>query len=179
MKNTFICPYCGKEAETNVIEKKETLSVKGKPITLMVEVRICQHCKEELVDPTLDQKTILAFYDAYRKSENLLTSAEICEIRKSYNLSQSSFSKLLGFGEKTITRYENGAIQDVCHDKILRLVKNPSVFFQLWSMYKGELSEPENVKISQLPTFSCYRYPFAQEYYCAENVSFVNNQMEV
>ena len=104
MKNTFICPYCGKEAETNVIEKKETLSVKGKPITLMVEVRICQHCKEELVDPTLDQKTILAFYDAYRKSENLLTSAEICEIRKSYNLSQSSFSKLLGFGEWRYSR---------------------------------------------------------------------------
>lgn len=176
MSNKFICPSCERETETCVIEKKETLSIKGKSFTLMVKVRICNHCKEELVDEKLDQETLLAFYDAYRKSENLLTSSEIRDIRLSYNLSQASFARFLGFGEKTITRYENGAIQDVCHDNLLRLLKSPSVFFQLWSVRKDSLSETENKKLSQLPAFSCYNYFFTPPYHYEKSVSFINNE---
>jgi uncharacterized protein YegP (UPF0339 family) len=33
---------------------------------------------------------------------------------------------LLGFGDVTIHRYENGALQDAAHDRLLRLIREPA-----------------------------------------------------
>ena len=41
-------------------------------------------------------------------------------LEKKYNLSQVDFSRLLGLGDVTITRYEIKAIQDETYDSILR-----------------------------------------------------------
>ena len=62
-------------------------------------------------------------------------------------MSQSSFAKLLGFGEKTITRYENGAIQDVCHDNMIRLMESIDSFSLIWKERKGCLSQREQIEI--------------------------------
>ena len=150
MENMWICPGCGKEVETKIVQKEETLSVKGKLFTLLVPVRVCVDCGEEIIDEKLDGETLCLFYDEYKKSEQLLTAQEIKEIRAKYNLSQSSFSKLLGFGEKTITRYENGSIQDVCHDNLIRLMKDIHSFRAIWNVRKGVLTADENSKIEQL-----------------------------
>jgi len=40
-------------------------------------------------------------------------------------LSQRALSRLLGWGEITIHRYESGAIQDNVHDSLLRLIEDP------------------------------------------------------
>ena len=40
-------------------------------------------------------------------------------------MSQRALSRLLGWGEITIHRYESGAIQDNAHDKLLRLIQDP------------------------------------------------------
>ena len=150
MKESWYCPDCDEMTDTKIIEKEQTLSVKGKPITLVAKVRVCAHCGEEIIDEDLDGATLKRFYDVYRESEHLLTSEEIRDIRARYKLSQASFSKLLGFGEKTITRYENGAIQDECHDNLIRLMKNVDAFEDIWSVRKGDLSESENMRIEQL-----------------------------
>lgn len=147
---TWYCPNCGEITDTRIDEREETFFVKGKPITRTAQVRICSHCDEEIVDEDLDEATLRLFYDAYRESERLLTSEDIRNIRKKYKLSQSSFSKLLGFGEKTITRYENGAIQDECHDNLIRLMQNIDAFEDIWRVRKNILSESENKKITQI-----------------------------
>ena len=149
MKRVWFCPNCDEIIETKIIEKEETLSVKGKLITCTALVRVCAHCGEEIVDEDLDGVTLRRFYDAYRESEKLLTSADIRNIRSKYKLSQASFSKLLGFGEKTITRYENGAIQDVCHDNLIRLMQNIDAFIEIWDVRKDVLTSKENERIQQ------------------------------
>ena len=150
MDKSWYCPNCDEFTETKVIEKEQTLSVKGKKITLTVPVRVCAHCGEEIIDEELDGNTLQQFYEAYKESEQLLTSEEIRNIRSRYQLSQAAFSKLLGFGEKTITRYENGAIQDECHDNLIRLMQNIDAFEDIWSVRKDVLSESENMGIEQL-----------------------------
>ncbi|VEU79525.1 putative zinc finger/helix-turn-helix protein, YgiT family [Haploplasma axanthum] len=40
-------------------------------------------------------------------------------------------SQLLGFGEKTVTRYENGYIQDKSNDILMRLVDDKESFEQI------------------------------------------------
>ena len=150
MENVYYCNGCNATTETKIIEKEQTLNVKGRSITLRAQVRVCAVCGEEILDEELDAKTLEMFYTQYRNLENLLLPEEIKAIRKKYDLSQVSFSKLLGFGEKTITRYENGAIQDVCHDNLIRLMSSMDAFVALWKERENCLSEKEQNHICSI-----------------------------
>lgn len=155
MEKMLYCSTCESMHCTKIIEKEQTLSVKGKTITLTVPVRICKACGEEVLDEELDEATLAKFYDEYRKLENLLLPSEIKAIRQRYNLSQASFAKFLGFGEKTITRYENGAIQDICHDNLIRLMNSLDSFALLWEERKDLLSSRERAYIeNKLDTYN-------------------------
>lgn len=50
----------------------------------------------------------------------LLTSQQIRAVRTQYDISQRDLCILLGWGEKTITRYEGHQVQDRAHDAILK-----------------------------------------------------------
>lgn len=172
MAELFYCCGCQLMCDTAVIEKEETLIVKGREITLAVPVRVCAVCGEEILDEKLDAETLRLFYNEYRRLENLLLPDEIKSIRKKYNLSQVSFAKFLGFGEKTIARYENGAIQDFCHDNMIRLMSSIDSFMLLWKERKGCLTNREQVEIdSRLKAYNKARissmYSASQTYYSA------------
>ena len=170
MENIYYCYECNTTTETKIIEKEQTLNVKGKNITLQVRVRVCTVCGEEILDEELDAKSLELFYNQYRKQENLLLPDEIKAIRQKYNLSQSSFAKFLGFGEKTITRYENGAIQDICHDNLIRLMNSIDAFISLWRERKDCLSLKEQNHIDSIiktynKTKICSTYNSTPTYY--------------
>ena len=170
MGNVYYCYGCNNTTETTVIEKEQTLIVKGRSITLQVQVRVCAICGEEILDEELDAKTLDKFYNQYRYLENLLFPEKIRAIRQKYHLSQASFAKLLGFGEKTINRYENGAIQDVCHDNLIRLMDSMDSFMLLWNERKDCVSEKErNFIDSMIKTYNskmiCSVYNSAPVYY--------------
>lgn len=128
MNNKYYCPNCNKMMDSEVVERLETLNVRGQEITLKVKMRVCKECGEPLVDDELDDISLKQFYDEYRRLNNLLFPNDIKKIREKYNMSQTEFAKLLGMGEKTITRYENGTIQEKTHDNLIRAVNNDSVF---------------------------------------------------
>lgn len=83
MAELFYCCGCQLMCDTAVIEKEETLIVKGREITLAVPVRVCAVCGEEILDEKLDAETLRLFYNEYRRLENLLLPDEIKSIRKS------------------------------------------------------------------------------------------------
>lgn len=147
MEELFYCCECQSMCKTTIIDKRQTFTIKGREITLTAPVRVCTTCGEEILDEEMDMATLRRFYNEYRKLENLLLPDEIRAIRQKYKLSQSSFAKLLGFGEKTITRYENGAIQDVCHDNMIRLMASVDSFSLIWKERKGCLSQKEQFDI--------------------------------
>ena len=143
--------FCGNcEAMHEVIKKTEKREYVIKKTNVAAEITIltCKHCGEEIYDKQTEIENDILLFDDYKLKNNLLTSKEIIDIREKYNLSQATFSKILGFGLKTITRYENGAIQDVTHDNLLRLVEREENFYALWYKNKSNLSATENIKIS-------------------------------
>ena len=150
MNELFYCYDCHEMQETKTIEKELTFDVKGCPITLSVPVRVCAKCGSEDLDIDLDETILNRFYEEYRRQKNLLSPERIQAIRNMYQLSQASFSKLLGFGEKTITRYENGAIQDVCHDNIIRLVESMETFIRLWKERKDCMTAKEQERVEAI-----------------------------
>ena len=64
-------------------------------------------------------------------------------------MSQQNFAKVLGFGAKTITRYENGSIQDVAHDNLMKLVENEYNFYKIWNKNKVGLTNNTNKKVQK------------------------------
>ncbi len=120
------CGECGREVETKIITKKESYDVCGEQIEVEAQVLVCPECGEDFYCEELDNKTLVAAYNEYRRRHKLLLPEEIKEIREQYGLSQRSFAKLLNWGDKTIFRYENGSIQDKAHNSLLLFLREPA-----------------------------------------------------
>jgi len=138
MKGDF-CPNC--EDYTNVAlgVEKEVYNVRGEPIEIEAEVVICQKCGAKIFDEERDSRNLEKVYSLYRKKYNRLSANEIRSIREKYGLSQRALSRLLGWGEITIHRYENGAIQDNMHDNLLRLIEDPQNMQKLFKPNRNKL----------------------------------------
>lgn len=119
------CEVCGREVETKIITRKEVFNVCGEDIEVDAKVMVCAECSEELFNEELDSATLINAYNEYRRRHKLLLPEEIRRIREQYGLSQRSFAKLLNWGDKTIRRYENGAVQDQAHNSLLLFLRKP------------------------------------------------------
>jgi len=119
------CPECHAEAEMEIRKVQETFHVRGDPITVQTNVAVCASCGEEILDQELDSANLKRAYTAYRQTHDLLSPTDIVRIRQMYGLSQRAFASLLQWGDVTIHRYENGAIQDKVHDEVLRFIEDP------------------------------------------------------
>jgi len=126
-----ICPNCEKETDIKLISKIEEIKVRGETITVEVECYQCLECGEEFDDPRSTRDPLDEAYREYRRRRGMLQPEEIRQLRKQYGLTQSEMSNLLGWGGATLSRYENGALQDEAHEKILHLIKEPRVFLNL------------------------------------------------
>lgn len=134
------CPKCEAEVESTIREVLETYPVKGEQITINAHVRFCNCCGTDIWDDELDEKNLLDAFKEYRKKNNLLQPHEIRMIREKYCLSQTAFARVLGFGDKTITRYENGSIADAAQNNLMELVRSPKNFRQLLEKNKEKIS---------------------------------------
>ena len=64
MEELFYCCECQSLCNTTIIDKKQTLTIKGREITLMAPVRECTTCGEEILDEEMDMATLRRFYQA-------------------------------------------------------------------------------------------------------------------
>lgn len=120
-----ICPNCEKETTLELVHRKETIMVSGEPIEVEIDLLKCSICGEEFEDPKTKIDSLDKAYREYRRRHGMLNPEEIREFRRQYGLTQGEMSKLLGWGGATLSRYENGALQDGTHEKALRLAMDP------------------------------------------------------
>lgn len=144
------CPFCDVYRETLLIPKKETFNVKGEGIAITCRVSVCSKCKRDVFDEEIDEKNLQLAYNKYRKRHKLLLPKEIREIREKYGLSQRALGRLLGWGEITVNRYEQGCIQDNAHNDILEFISAPKNMLKIYEKKKHLLSS--NARISLLKT---------------------------
>lgn len=147
------CEECGNEVNTTIVTKKETYVVCGDSIEVDAKVMVCADCGENFYCEDLDNETLLGAYNEYRRRHRLLMPEEIKKIREQYGLSQRSFAKLLNWGDKTIHRYENGAIQDKAHNSLLVFLKDPENMRSY--LMENEVGVEEKQKVKILATIEC------------------------
>jgi len=139
MKGNF-CPNCEEFTDVKLETRKQVFNVRGEPIEIEGEVAICQKCGSKIFDEERDSRTLERAYSVYREKHKLLAPDEIRITREKYGLGQRALSRLLGWGEITIHRYENGAIQDKVHDSTLRLIEDPQNMQKLFETSCGKLA---------------------------------------
>jgi putative zinc finger/helix-turn-helix YgiT family protein len=119
-----ICPGCEKETHVDLVRGSEPFEVRGEKIEIVAEYRRCSECGAEF-ENTRDNDALAQAYREFRQRHNMLQPEHIQEWRKGLGILQKELSALLGWGGATLSRYENGALQDEAHEKMLRMAMEP------------------------------------------------------
>ena len=135
-----LCTCCMEEHEVKTVLVREYTTFKNVKVMYDASYLYCDIVDELYMDEQQMQENDIKLKDAYRREEGLLTSTQIIGIREKYNISQRDLCILLGWGGKTITRYESHQVQDKAHDTILKKIdQDPEWFLALLSDAKNNL----------------------------------------
>lgn len=118
---TTFCPNCETERPAHSVRKTETFKIRGLDIPVEVDYLTCDTCGAAFDSPRTEDPLAAAFHE-YRKRRGLVQPEEIRDFRREYGFTQQELAGLLGWGAATLSRYENGALQDEAHDRALRMV---------------------------------------------------------
>ncbi len=139
------CPSCKQDTRLIRIPTTETIPVKGEPIQVEVARCQCLECGTQFLDPAFDPQA--AALRGYRRRRGMLQPEQIRALRTQYGLSQRELSGLLGFGGATLSRYENGALPDDAHDRLLRLACQPANLLQIAAEDRTALSAEKRAQL--------------------------------
>lgn len=136
------CTCCMEEHDVKTVRVIEKGSLKNVTVEYEAVYSYCDLAEELYMEEKQIRENDVALKDGYRKAEGLLISKEIRAIREKYSISQSDLCILLGWGEKTITRYEGHQVQDKAHDTILKKIgQDPEWFLELLNGAKQSISK--------------------------------------
>lgn len=137
-----LCTCCMEEHEVKTVQIKERTTFKNRVVSYVASYSYCDVADELYMEEVQMQENDVKMKDAYRKAEGILTSAEISSIRDKYGITQGDLCSLLGWGAKTITRYESHQVQDKAHDTILKkLDRDPEWFIALLKDARDNLTQ--------------------------------------
>lgn len=148
-----LCTCCMEEHEVKTVLVKDETVFKNVRVAYEASYLYCESAEELYMTEQQMLENDIRLKDAYRKSEGLLTSTAISDIRAKYGISQSDLCILLGWGGKTITRYESHQVQDKAHDTILKKIdQDPEWFLSLLNDARKKLSAESYQKYLEAAT---------------------------
>ncbi len=116
----MFCPFCDKEHDVQVIMQKEPVTVRGEKFMATARYYRCPECEEEYETSDSPFDPLADAYNQYREKHRMLSPEQIKSFRHECELTQKELSELLGWGAVTLSRYENGSLQDLSHDRQLQ-----------------------------------------------------------
>jgi len=119
MKDMY--PICVSVTELAFTERTEDVDIRGECISVPVAFYTCNACGGDFEDPKSPLDSLDLAYREYRRRHGMVQPEIIREFRTRYALTQQELARLLGWGGATLSRYENGALQDDAHDRMLKL----------------------------------------------------------
>lgn len=148
-----LCFCCMETHDVKTVLTNEIAIFKGVEVSFVAESIYCDRAEEWFEDERMMRENGLRIKDAYRKKMSLLTADEIIDVRNKYDISQTDMCVVLGWGEKTIARYETHQVQDKAHDAILRKIdQDPKWFMQLLIETENSLPEMRFKKYLEVAT---------------------------
>ena len=164
-----LCTCCMEEHDVKIVNVPKKEIFKDKEVNYIATYSYCELADELYMDEEQLRANNLQLKDAYRKAEGLLTTNEIIKIRSKYKISQSDLCTILGWGGKTIARYESFQVQDKAHDTILRKIdQDPEWFVTLLKGAKSDLSGETYEKYFSIATAL---YEDAQDAYLKSSIN--------
>lgn len=145
-----ICPGCEKEHDLVLASAVEIIEVRGEPIPVEVEFLTCTECGEEFDDPQSGRDPLDDAYREYRRRHSLTQPEDIRDFRAKYALTQQELAGLLGWGGATLSRCENGALQDEAHETTLKLAMEPGNLLALVREKPLALAEEKRERIVKM-----------------------------
>lgn len=143
------CPHCDSEVAANVINTTEKIKIRGEYIVYEAEKIECPACGRAIGDSRAEAKNLERAYSIYRDKHNLVSPSDIANLRKAYGLSLREFSKFLGFGEQTVTKYESGSLPDDLHSNMVKMARTALGAKTLLGLNLEKLSSSSIEKIEQ------------------------------
>ncbi len=141
------CEKCNKRVPTRIGKHEEEFPVKGDPVKVVAEVKICEVCGSVCYDEELDSKSMAAAFDVYRQRHDIISPGEVRALLDKYGLSQRGLAALLGWGEITIHRYEGGSIADEAHNQVLRMLQDTGYMAGFFERYRDRLPRSKQRKL--------------------------------
>lgn len=137
-----LCECCMEEHAVQHVVIHENTQFRRVSVPYDAHYFYCDRADELYADEEMISRNDRSMKNAYCRICGLLTADEILDIRQKYEISQQDLCRLLGWGDKTITRYEGHQVQDRAHDDILRKIDHdPKWFLDLLEKARGTLSE--------------------------------------
>ncbi len=121
-----LCSNCEQITTLHVQDEELVVNIRKEPVKVKVQYVRCTKCGDETVDSKLNVDALEPAYREYRKKHGFLQPEELRNWRKRHGITQGQLARLLGIGTATLSRYENGALQEEAHDRLLRLAMDPS-----------------------------------------------------
>lgn len=144
----MICDKC-RSTDTYVKDYEHNYVIKGKEIKFIAKRRFCKKCDSLVYDPELDNTASEIAISQYNRLYGV-TSEEIIELRKKYNLSQELFSKIIGCAKKTLISYEKGtSIPNDCYLIVIKsLMSRPETITTFIEANKDQFTGRELDRIN-------------------------------
>ena len=141
------CPVCNSASKVKSVKGEKTITVRNEAITVETQYYKCSKCGEEFLAPAASSDPFAQAYRLYRVRHRMLQPEEIRAFRRKFDLTQEELAKLLGLGGATLSRYENGGLQDKTHDTLIRMAMEPENLRELVSSSTDALSEEKEDEI--------------------------------
>lgn len=118
-KKELLCSKCRKRVSYHIFKRPAKTIIKDIEIKYEEYYGICDECQSEIYVPGLDDRNENELEEKFRRKKDLINISDIKKILEKYNVEKRPLSKLLGFGELTITRYIDGQLPSAKYSNIL------------------------------------------------------------
>lgn len=138
------CPACGHKHFVEERDRQVSWTIHDQIVYSHERYFHCAFAKEynDWQTMEMEEESSRNGHDAYRKTNGLLSSKDIYNIRLRYRLSQRELEILLDLERDAIARYEKDIVQSIYVDRMLRCIqRNPLELMTLVSLHRNQFSE--------------------------------------
>lgn len=145
----LLCPHC--DWSVKVVRELREVPLGSRRVTIEDEWSRCDECDEDFYTTEQADRRHRFAIEKARADDGLLPPGEIRRIREELGFTQQRFEQLLGVGEKTVVRWEQGRVcQNQATDRLIRLAaalpENVRMLAAINGVSLDAHSEPRAVK---------------------------------
>ncbi len=147
------CSRCATTRDIEIVEREETVTIKGKEVSFIAHFSRCTVCKDEFEAPGQLDANLDAAHEAYARLYESPSPEALVALRARYGASQKAFGAILGFGELTMNSYEKGSTPDPTNRLLLKLADVPNIFKAMYDINSGKIGAIQRRRIEESPGF--------------------------